>query len=347
MELDATVGIIGAGPIGLEMAASLKEAGISYIQFDKGQIAQTIFDFPPETRFFSSSERIGIAGIPIHTVDQQKCSRENYLAYLRMVAESYHLKVNSYEEVTSIEKTGEGFNLETQSTKGKHSYHVRYLILATGGLNAPRHLEVPGEELPHVSTKMEDPHQYFQKQVVIVGGKNSAVEGAIRLFHAGVHVTMIVRRGEFDADTIKYWLLPELLGRIKKGQIVCHYNSQVKEIHPDRVTTDTNQDIPCDFVIKAIGFKAEMDLFQKLGVTLSADTNSPQHDSETMETDVSGVYALGTVIAGTQEKFKIYIENTHQHVGKILASLCQKLQISEPAIFWVKKRFRTTTHLEE
>ncbi len=347
MPQDKTVAIIGAGPIGLEMAAALTIAGIPYLLIEKGQIGQTIFDFPPETRFFSSSERIGIAGIPIHTVDQQKCSREAYLAYLRMVAGHYELAVNSYEEVVQLQKTEGGFLIKSKSMAGEKNYRARFLILSTGGLSRPRQLGVPGEELPHVFFKMSDPHLYFQRKVAIIGGKNSAVEAALRSFHAGAYVTIIVRGSAFSPQEIKYWLLPELEGRIKKGQVHIHFNSPVAKILPGEVILEKGDAIACDFVIKAIGFLADMSLFVQLGADLTPETSAPGFDPRTMETSVKNVFVLGTAAGGTQGSFQLYIENTHQHVGKILASICRELKIEEPAVEWIKKGFRKVANLEE
>jgi thioredoxin reductase (NADPH) len=332
MSQKALVGIIGAGPIGLELAIALKQTKIPYIQFEKGQVAQMIVNFPPQTHFFSSSERIGIAGIPIQTVNQQKCSREEYLAYIRSVVLHFQLEVNSYEEVVHIEHMDpEEFRLTTHSAKGERHYHVRFLVLATGGTSFPHLLKVPGEQLPHVSTKMEEPHKYFQKRLVIIGAKNSAVESALRCFNAGAKICLVQRNDHFDTQHVKYWLLPELLGRIERREIRCHYQSEVIEIRSDRIllkNKETQQVIeePADFIIKAIGFEANMELFYQLGIVLSDEQKAVIHDNN-MQVNIPNVFVLGTVVAGTQKRYRIFIENTHEHVDRIMEALLSKLSI--------------------
>lgn len=354
MPQEALIAIVGAGPIGLEMAIALKRAGISYIQFDKGQAAQAISNFPPETHFFSSNERISIAGIPIQTLDQQKCTREQYLAYIRSVIMQYNLTIHSYEDVFYIEKLKDGFILQTKTMKEESSYHARFVILGTGGTSFPRMLGIRGERLDHVSTKMEDPHKYFQKEVLIVGSKNSAVETALRCFQAGAKVSIVLRSEQFDPHHVKYWLLPELLGRIERKEIHCYYSSEVIEIQLDRVILQSKTEAkkieaPADFVIKAIGFQADMKLFKQLGVQLLPEQEMPMHNEETMETNIPEVFVLGTAVGGTQNKYRVFIENTHIHVEKILKTLCKRLNIKNyPGINeGVQFKPIRTTSLEE
>ncbi len=202
MPLEQTpIALIGAGPIGLEIAIELKRAGLEYLHFDKGQIASTIAWFPPGMTFFSSIDRIGIAGVPIQTVDQAKCSKEQYLAYLRSISLQFDLPVRTYEPVTQIRRCDDGaFELTTQPAKGTHTLRAERVILATGDMAAPRLLNIPGENLPNVSHYFHDPHTYFRKQVLIVGGKNSAVEAALRCYHAGAKVTLC-HRGSASMQT--------------------------------------------------------------------------------------------------------------------------------------------------
>lgn len=333
MDNNAVVAIIGAGPLGLEMAIALKSAQISCIIFDSGQIGQMIYNYPVGVHFFSSSDKIAIAGIPLQTEDQQKCTREAYLAYLRMVVGHYQLKVNTFEEVLEVRRLNEThFQLKTRSNKGIQHYQVNYVIIATGSTSYPRALNIPGESLPHVSSKMGDPHQYFKKKVVIIGGKNSAAESALRCFYAGASVSLILRKEAFE--NVKYWILPDLLSRIEKGEIHCHYQCEVQEIRHESVKirhckTQELKDLPTDFVIKAVGFNADMKLCEQLGVEITPPLHSPVFNPKTMETNVEGVYVLGTIIGGTQERYVVFIENTHHHVEKILESLQEKLGMFE------------------
>ena len=174
------VAVVGAGPIGLELAVALKRAGIDYQQFDARQIGYTVSWFAPGTRFFSSNERIAIAGVPLHTPDQGKATREDYLSYLRGVVEQFDLKIHTYEAVAGIEKQGGGFVLTTSRAAGQRQCRAKRLVLVTGGTDQPRRRGIAGEGLPHVSAYFQDPHLYFRKRLLIVGGKNSAVEAALR-----------------------------------------------------------------------------------------------------------------------------------------------------------------------
>ncbi len=194
--IDAAV--IGAGPIGLEMAAGLKSAGLSFVQIERGVLGETIFHYPPNTRFFSSPERIAIAGVPLITLDQSKATREEYLAYLRAVVTQLGLAPRLCENLDAVEKQQEGFLLRTSHTLSgaKSEYRARNLILATGDMHRPRLIGAPGEDLPHVSHFLADPHIYFQQRVLIVGGRNSAAEAAIRLYRAGARVTLSCRNAE-------------------------------------------------------------------------------------------------------------------------------------------------------
>lgn len=349
MDFDANVAIIGAGPLGLELAIALKQSGISYVQFDKGQIGQMIFNFPIQTQFFSSSERIGIAGFPIQTENQQKCTREAYLDYLRMLSMHFQLSVNTYEEVLKIEKINDaGFKVHTHSEKGNHIYQVRYLVMATGGTSYPRLLGVPGEDQAHVSTKMLEPHMYFQKKVLVIGGRNSAAETALRCFHAGAEVSLSVRSEHLKEEAIKYWILPELASRLNKGEINGYLGTEVVEILANTVLLrkvgelKTFQ-VPADFVIKAIGFVADLSLCHQIGVTFHE--TRPEYDPETMQTNVPGVYLLGTIIGGTQDRYRVFIENTHVHVDRIMKSITSKLNV--PNYYKVLPYLSDVSRLEE
>lgn len=348
--------IIGAGPLGIELAAAFKKVGIPHMIFDKGQAAQMIFDFPPQTRFFSSAEKIAIAGVPIQTTDQQKCTREEYLAYLRSVAMLFGVKFNSYEEVKKLSrrtKKDYPYHIETHAQSISREYACRYLVIASGGTSRPRLLGVKGEDLPHVSTKMADPHTYFQKKVVIIGAKNSAVESALRCFHAGAHVSLAIRKDHFDPQEVKYWLLPELSGCVAKGNIVLYSLSNVVEIVCGKVFLQKEGEAmpfeaDADFVIKAIGFEADMELFYKLGLPLlKGDQKRPVYDPDTMETPLPGVFVLGTVVGGTQKKYRVFIENCHDHVDKIMRVICKRegFPLHEP-LFSVRP-MSNDSHLEE
>ncbi len=343
----AQAAIVGAGPIGIELAAILKAANISYFQFDKGQAAQAIYDFPPMTRFFSSNEKISLLGIPIQTIDQQKSTREEYLAYIRSVIGKYQLQINAFEEVTAIEKQGKHFNLTTLKAGAVHNYEVEFLVLATGGTSKPRMLHITGEQLPHVHTKMLDPHYYYGQKVCIIGGRNSAAESALRCYQVGAKPFLVVQNADFETQRVKYWLLPELLSRIHAKQIGCHYASNVIEIRPRTVLIrkeNTTEEVEADFVIKAIGFEADLSLCRMTGVEILAD-GKPYHHPDTMETNIENLFLLGTVIGGTQKRYEVYIENSHVHVDRIMDVLRKRLNIQHPQV--LAKRGSQISQLEE
>ncbi len=327
------IAIIGAGPIGLELAAALKRAQVEYIQFDAKQIGYTMSWWPRNTYFFSTSERIAIAGIPIQNTHQQRITGEDYLAYLRSVVEQLDLHVNTYEAVVRIERLKEGFALRTRMQTGERAYHCRRVVIAKGDMDKPNKLGIPGEDLPHVSHYFDDPHKYFQKRLLIVGSKNSAVEAALRCWRAGSKVTLSYRRAEFDSQAVKHWILPDLKSQIKKGNIGSLPQTIPVKITPGEVvlqpTDEDGQPIegdpikhPIDFVLLCTGFVADISLFEIAGVNLHGEERIPEYNPETMETNVPGLYVAGTAAAGQQQKkYSLFIENCHQHVGKIVAAI--------------------------
>jgi thioredoxin reductase (NADPH) len=330
------VAIIGAGPIGLELAIALKKAGIDYLHFDARQIGYTISWFAPETRFFSSNERIAIAGVPLFMPDQTKCTREQYLGYLRAIVRQFDLRINTFEPVTDIKRRDGGFDLTTSRQGGSARYFTRKIVLATGGTERPRRLNVPGEDLPHVSHYFSDPHLFFGRKLLIVGGRNSAVEAALRCHHAGAAVTISYRKAELDARSIKYWLYPEISGLFKSGCIQTYFNTQLGEIAPGRaVLTGASGaiEVAADFVLLLVGYEADMTLCRLAGVELAGPSEAPRVDPATMQTNVPGVYIAGTAAGGTQQKFALFIENCHVHVERIVASLTGSPPPPPPAEF--------------
>jgi thioredoxin reductase (NADPH) len=213
------VAIIGAGPIGIELAVALKQAGVDYVQIDASQIGSTIEWYPIQMLFHSSSDRLALAGVPIQVPNQQKISREEYLAYMRALVMQFGLEVRTYERVERAHRTGSTFELRTRLiTGGERTYRVENVVLAIGAFHAPRLLGIPGEDMPHVSHYFRDPHMYFGKRLLIIGGRNSAVEAAVRCQRAGATVTLSYRREDFDPKVVKFWLLPEMRAMIRDGK---------------------------------------------------------------------------------------------------------------------------------
>jgi thioredoxin reductase (NADPH) len=319
------VAIIGAGPIGLELAVALKTAGIDSVQFDAAQIGATIEWYPIDMLFHSSSDRVGIAGVPIQTADQQKVKREEYLAYLRAVVQQFGLKVRTYERVIGVEGRGP-FRIRTRAVDGEHETLAENIVLAIGAMHAPRMLGIPGEDRPHVSHYFRDPHTYFGKKLLIVGGRNSAVEAAVRCQRAGAEVTLSYRRDEFDPKVVKFWLLPEFQALLRDGRVRFLPRTTPTEIGAGTVTLagedGSTQTIANDFVLMMTGYRQDPTLFNLLGVELRGDDRQPVYDPKTMETNVPNVYVAGTAVAGTPpRKVTVIVETCHVHVPRIVAAL--------------------------
>ncbi len=314
--------IIGAGPIGIELAVAMKRAGVEYVHFDAQQIGYTISWYAPQTRFFSSNERISIAGVPLLTPEQMKATREQYLTYLRGVVEQFDLAINTYEPVIDLQPRDGIIEIITQPASGQRHWRTRSVVLCTGGTDRPRMLNVPGENLPHVSHYFQDPHQYFRKKLLIVGGRNSAVEAALRCHHAGAQVSLSYRRKALNEQGIKYWLMPEFQSLVDTGRIKAYFNSQIKSITPTSVQmqldNSTSFEIESDFVLLLTGYEQDSSLMRKAGVVIGGPSHRPQFDPQTMQTNVPNLYVAGTAIGGTQERFSVFIENCHEHVDKIM-----------------------------
>lgn len=329
--------LIGAGPIGLELAVCLKHTGVDYIHLEAGALAQTVTWYPKQVRYFSSPQRIAIAGVPLVTHNDEKATREEYLAYLRAVTQQFDLRVRCYEPVQRVQRHPDADNTNAANTAGtrparftvhtpRDTYHADRIVLAIGDMHAPRTLDIPGENLPHVSHYFDEPHRYFRQKLLIVGGKNSAVETALRCHHAGAHVTLSYRGERFDPSAVKYWILPEIEALIAHGQI--HYLPQTipTKIEPHQTLLQSTlgnppSAIPADFVLLLTGYIQDPTLFDQLGVTRSGENQTPTLDPDTMMTNMPHVYVAGTAAAGTQHRFKLFIENCHPHVTKITRAL--------------------------
>jgi thioredoxin reductase (NADPH) len=325
------VAIIGAGPLGLELAVCLRRAGVDYIHFDAHQIGHTMTWWPRNTPFFSTTERLAIAGVPIQNNHQQRITGEDYLAYLRGIVEQFDLRINTYEPVISLTPAADAFMITTRSRTGERHYRSKRVVLAIGDMHQPNMLRIPGEDLPHVSHYFRDPHEYFRTRLLIIGGKNSAVEAALRCWRAGAEVTISYRQAQFDDRRVKHWLLPDLYAQIEAGTITFLPATMPVEITPSHVVLlpaingqpvpSTPIHHPTDFVLLNTGFRGEQHLLEQAGVELRGENRVPTFHAETMETNVPGLYLAGTVAAGIQQRYTLFIENCHEHVGKIAAAI--------------------------
>ena len=329
------VALIGAGPIGIELAIALRQAGIEYIHLDGGQIGSTIAWYPPLMQFHSSADRLALAGVSIQVPDQQKPTREEYLAYLRSVVQQFGLQIRTYERVENARQLpGGGFELTTRAVDGDHRYHAEIVVLAIGAMHAPRLLGIPGEDAPHVSHYLRDPHMYFAKRLLIVGGRNSAVEAAVRCQRAGAAVAISYRRDDFDGAVVKFWLLPEIRAMIRDGRVRFLPRTRPIEIgggwvdlaptaeDGSAMAGATAERIGADCVLLMTGYQQNPALFEMLGVELEGTARQPVHDPVTMETNVPGVFVAGTAVAGTPpRKVAVIVETCHVHVPRILGAI--------------------------
>ncbi|MFN2161183.1 MAG: NAD(P)-binding domain-containing protein [Candidatus Promineifilaceae bacterium] len=328
---ETNIAIIGAGPIGIELAIALERLGVDYVLIEARQIGHEFSRWPPSTHFFSTPEHVALAGVPVHNIDQMPITGEQYLAYLRTLVEMFDLKLKLYEPVTQIEKNEAGFTIYTKPLTGPNTYRAQNVVLATGGMARPRMLGIPGEELPHVSHYFPGPHPYFRRRVLVVGGRNSAMEAALRCWRAGAQVALSYRREELDHDRIKPHLSMDIQDRLQKGEVTFYPATIPLEITPSYVKLATAHEgvlqngstitHECDAVLLCTGFEADMTLFRQAGVTLVGPERAPKFDESTMETDVRGLYVAGTAAGGTQSRFTYFISTSHDHVARIVRAL--------------------------
>lgn len=302
--------IIGAGPIGIACALECKKRNWHYVVIEKGALTNSLFNYPKNMTFFSTSEKLEIDDIPFIS-NNPKPNRDEALEYYRRVATSNELNIHLYEEVETIEKLKTNFKV----TSSKTEYHANKVIIASGFYDIPTLLKVPGEDLPKVTHYYNEAHPYAMQDVVVVGASNSSVDAALEIWRKGGNVTMVIR-GSDIGERVKYWVRPDILNRIKEGSITAYYNSEVGEIAEKEITINTRDGkitFPNDFVVALTGYRPNFEFLIKSGITLSDDkARLPQYDPETMETNVSGLYLAG-VICGGMETHKWFIENSRIH----------------------------------
>jgi len=328
---DTDIILVGAGPIGVELAVGLKKAGAEYVHLEARQVGQTLLDWPPMTRFLSSPNQIAIAGVPCATLGEDRLLGEEYVAYLHGIVRQFGLGVRTFERVASIAAGGGGFVVRTERRTGTRALRCRRVVLATGDMACPARLGVPGEDLPHVFHLLPAPARLFGTRLLIVGGRNAAVEAAIRCCRAGASVTLCCRGPGIDENRVSHKLGPELRCLIDKGLVAFLPRRVPVAITPSDVAlgpTDAagrpadGPALRCeiDFVLVQIGFEADTSLFEQAGVAFDP-AGKPAYDPETMETNIPGLYVAGTAAAGRQRGHEFFIETSHPHVRRILSSL--------------------------
>lgn len=313
--------IVGAGPIGMTVAIEAKKAGLSHLIIEKGSLVNTIFNFPTNMTFFSTSKLLEIGNIPFIS-HSEKPNRSEALEYFRRVHEKWDLNINLYEQVNSVDKSDNSFVVVTS----KSHYHGKNIVLATGFYDYPNLMKIPGEELSKVRHYYTEPHPYINQKVAVVGGANSACDVAMELYHKGADVTMIVRSDELSRR-VKYWIKPNIENRIKEGSIKVYFKSKLKEIKEDEILIETpNGDIHLtnDFVLAMTGYKPDFDFLDKLSIGTSLDEGRiPTYNSETHESNIAGIYLAG-VLCGGMRTNKFFIENAMDHASKIVKNIVSK-----------------------
>ncbi|HEY8449854.1 MAG TPA: YpdA family putative bacillithiol disulfide reductase [Bacillota bacterium] len=320
--------IIGAGPCGLAVAACAQRSGLDYLALDKGCIVDSLTRYPTNMTFFSTSDRLAIAGIPFIT-RRPNPTREEAMEYYRQVAATLGLAVRTYERVVAVEREADGFRVIARPVLKagavERVYQARALVVATGSFDHPNRLGIPGEDSPKASHYFTEAHRFYGQRVLVVGGRNSAVEAALELYRAGAEVTL-VHRGPTLSDRVKPWLLPFIHKRLEEGAIASLFSSRLVEIGPESVIVETDGrrwELANDYVFILTGYRPDHSLLRSLGVEIDAATGAPRHDPETMETNVPGLYIAGVIAAGYDAN-AIFIENGRFHGERIVGHLLER-----------------------
>jgi bacillithiol disulfide reductase len=326
--VDATfdVLVIGAGPTGMACAIEAQRAGLRSVLVDKGCLCNSLFHYPSHMTFFTTPELLEIGDIPFPSVNQ-KPTRNEALEYYRKVAEHYRLDIRQYQNVDSITGSDGDFHVHVTDRFGrKLVHHARKLVVATGYYDLPNYLGIPGEELPKVHHYYNDPHPYYDLDVLVIGGKNSAAIAALDLWRHGARVTL-VHRGPAMHRHVKYWILPDIENRIKNGEITAYFQTDVESIHEDTVTLQTPEGrltLKNDYVFAMTGYHPDFDFLTALGVNLEGEDRCPACDPQSLESNVAGIYLAGVIIAGERTN-EIFIENGRFHGRQIASDLKEKI----------------------
>lgn len=322
--------VIGAGPTGMACAIEAQRAGLRSVMVDKGCLCNSLFHYPSHMTFFTTPELLEIGDIPFPSVNQ-KPTRNEALEYYRKVADHYQLDIRQYQNVDSISGADGDFHVHVTDRFGrKLVYRSRKLVVATGYYDLPNYLGIPGEDLPKVHHYYDDPHPYYDLDVLVIGGKNSAAIAALDLWRHGARVTL-VHRGPAMHKHVKYWILPDIENRIKNGEIMAYFGSSVDRIQEDTVSLATPQGavtLKNDYVFAMTGYHPDFDFLTALGVELQGDDRCPSCNAQSLESNVPGVYLAGVILAGERTN-EIFIENGRFHGRQIAADLKEKLS---PAI---------------
>lgn len=313
--------IIGGGPIGLACGLAAQKAGLSYLIIEKGTLVNSLYNYPANMTFFSTSDRLEIGNIPFVS-NNAKPTRSEALEYYRRVAQANQVAIHLFEEVQKVNPEKNVYIVKTNKTE----YQAENIILATGFYDIPFMMNVEGENLPKVTHYYKEPHFYYNQDVVVVGANNSAVDAALETYRKGARVTMVVRENEIG-HRVKYWARPDIVNRINEGTIKAFFNATLKEIRPYEVDIQTKEgliSIKNDFVIAMTGYQPNFDFLQKIGIELSQDEKKhPFYNTDTQESNLPRVYLAG-VVCGGMDTHLWFIENSRVHADKIIENILRK-----------------------
>jgi thioredoxin reductase (NADPH) len=324
---NADVLVIGAGPTGLACTIEAQKLGLRVVVLDKGCLVNSLFHYPAGMVFFTTPELLEIGDIPFTTA-QQKPSREEALEYYRKVTEHYHLDIRQYEWVKTVMGEDGNFSVTATDRAGRpRDYHTRKVIVSTGYYDLANQLGLPGEDLPKVSHYYAEAHPYYNTDVLVIGGKNSAAIAALDLWRHGARVTLVYRGAQLHHH-VKYWIKPDLENRIKHGEIEAYFNSTVQEIGADHVVVVTPRGairLKNDFVLALVGYHPDYDFLRSMGIELSEEQCRPVCDPVSLESNVPGIYVSGVIVAGSRTN-EIFIENGRFHGKQIADDLKRKMR---------------------
>jgi thioredoxin reductase (NADPH) len=313
--------IIGGGPIGLACGLEAKKAGLNYLILEKGCLVNSLYHYPSNMTFFSTSERIEIGGVPFVS-NNVKPTRPEALEYYRRIAVSSHLRIHLQEKVLEVRSSGRDYEV----ISSEDQYTARFLIIATGFYDFPVLMHIPGEELPKVKHYYKDPHFYAMQRVIVTGANNSAVDAALETLRKGAEVTMVIK-GQEIGRRVKYWVKPDIENRIKEGSINAYFGSRlqaIREKEADILTPDGVITIPNDYVLAMTGYKPDFEFLRTMGIRLSLDERmGPQYDPSTMETNMQNLYLAG-VVCGGMDTHVWFIENSRVHASMIMEDITRK-----------------------
>ena len=302
-------------------AMEAQRLDLSYVAVEKGCITNSIFNFPTQMVFFTTPELLELGNMPLVS-EREKPNRNEALKYYRKVVQASGVNIHQYEEVREIRRAHGEFKVHTSAS----SYRSRNIVLATGYYDNPNMLGIPGEDLPHVSHYYTEAHRYFERDVIVIGGQNSAAEAALELFRAGARVTLL-HRGQDLGQSLKYWVGPDIKNRISRNEITAYLDAEAVEILPDRVRARQNRttlELPAQQVFALTGYRPSTTFYDQLGVDYDPDILVPSFDPASYETNVSGVFLAGSIVAGRRHK-EVFIENGRFHGEIVMQAIAARI----------------------